>query len=137
MATWMVQFKEWYSQQHPAVKVLVVVGGGAVAVGFGIVAAPAVGAVASAAGLGVAGGTLSGAAASSAGLAALGGGSIASGGLGMVGGTAVVASVTGAAGAGAASYASLQTDREGARLDSLGRQARAQRVENDGVRFES
>ena len=46
--------------------------------------APAIGAAVSAAGLGVAGGTLSG---------ALGGGSLASGGLGMAGGKAVVTTV--------------------------------------------
>ena len=79
MATRFVRFREWFARQHPIVKCVVVVGGGAIGAAAGVIAAPAVGAVASGLGLGVAGGTLSGAAASSAGLAALGGGSIASG----------------------------------------------------------
>lgn len=73
--------------------------------GMALANAPLIGATVSAAGFGVGGGTLSGAAASSAGLAALGGGSLASGGLGMAGGTAVVTAagaVTGAAASTAA-----------------------------------
>jgi hypothetical protein len=54
----------------------------------------------------------------------------------MAGGTAVVATVTGAAGAGAASYTSFQTDKEGARLEGLDRKARDKDVDDDGIRFE-
>lgn len=80
--------------------------------GVALAAAPAIGAAASAAGLGVAGGTLSGAAASSAGLAALGGGSLASGGLGMAGGKAVVTALGVAAGGTASgTAAALSSDK--------------------------
>lgn len=136
MASWFVEAKEWYARQHPAVKVLLVLGGGAAAVGVGVLAAPAVGAAASAAGLGVAGGTFSGAAASSAGLAALGGGSIASGGLGMAGGTALVGTISGVAGTAAAARASTTVSKDGARSAELAKQARRQEVEDDGIRME-
>jgi hypothetical protein len=136
MAAWYVDLNEWYSEQHPAVKVLVVLGGGGVAVAAGVFAAPAVGALASAAGLGVAGGTLSGAAASSAGLAALGGGSMAAGGIGVGGGTAVVAAATGAAGAGGATYLSHKADEEGSRTREYMRRAVNEHVDDGDIRFE-
>lgn len=72
----------------------VALGGGALAVVTGGLAAPAVGAA-----LGSAMG-FSGCVATSAGLAALGGGSLAAGGAGMAGGTAVIAGAAGVAGAG-------------------------------------
>lgn len=73
-------------------KVAAIVGGGALCVVTGGLAAPAIGAAVG----GVMG--LSGAAATSAGLAALGGGSLAAGGMGMAGGTAVVSAVAGGVG---------------------------------------
>ena len=113
MASFATEFCEWFSELDPAPKVLVVVGGGGLALGVGLVAAPAVGAAVSAAGIGVAGGTLSGAAASSAGLAALGGGSIAAGGLGVAGGTAVVGATAGLVGTGTATAAALKVSNQG------------------------
>jgi hypothetical protein len=127
---------EWYSRQHPAVKVLTVIGGGAVATIAGVVAAPAVGAALSGLGLGVAGGTLSGAAASSSGLAWLGGGAVAANGLGIAGGTAVVGAVAGASGTGCATYAATKVAKQGTRYDNMGKNARRQQVTDDGVRFE-
>ena len=98
--------------------------------GLALACAPAIGAAVSAAGFGVAGGTLSGAAASSAGLAALGGGSLASGGLGMAGGTAVVTVTGGLAGGavagGAVRMASAAPTKPGMRsISSAQSQPRA------------
>ena len=136
MASWLTEFQEWYSDQHPLVKGTVVLGGGAIACAAGVVAAPVVGAVASAAGLGAAGGTLAGAAASSAGLAALGGGSLAAGGLGMAGGTAVVAAAAGAAGAGATTLLSKKVDSEGERTKQDFRRAANESVDDGDIHFE-
>ena len=135
VASWLNEFQEWYADQHPIVKGVVVLGGGAVACAGGVVAAPVVGAMASAAGLGMAGGTLAGAAASSAGLAALGGGSLAAGGLGMAGGTAVVAAAAGAAGAGATTLLSKKVDSEGERTKEDFRRASNEEVADGDIHF--
>ena len=136
MASWWTEGKEWYSKQHPAVKVLVVLGGGGLGAGLGVMAAPAIGAAASVAGLGVAGGTLSGAAASSAGLAALGGGSLAAGGLGMAGGTAAVAATGGAVVAGTTAAVTNAAHRDGTRTRSEMEKARREHVTPGEIRFE-
>lgn len=68
--------------------------------GVAVAAAPAIGAFASGMGIGAAGGSLFGAAATNAGLAGLGGGSLASGGLGMAGGTAAIGGTGALAGGG-------------------------------------
>ncbi len=137
MATFKVRAKEWFARRHPAVKVAVVLGGGAVTAAVGYAAAPIVGALASLAGFGAAGGTLSGAAASSAGLAAMGGGSIASGGLGMAGGTAVVTAVAGAAGTGAVTYGATKVHEDGVRSADYARRAREQEVADGDIHVES
>lgn len=137
VASWLNEFQEWYAEQHPIVKGVVVIGGGAVACAGGVVAAPVVGALASAAGMGVAGGSLAGAAASSAGLAALGGGSLAAGGLGMAGGTAVVATAACAAGAGATTLLSRKVDSEGERTKEDFKRASNERVQEGDIHFEN
>lgn len=136
MATRFVRFREWFARQHPIVKAVVVIGGGAIGAAAGVIAAPAVGAVASGLGLGVAGGTLSGAAASSAGLAALGGGSIASGGLGMAGGTAVVGAVSGALSVGATAHGAVKTHRAGAKSARVAKKAKSEVVNDGDIKFE-
>ncbi|MCB1020318.1 MAG: hypothetical protein KDC27_10335 [Acidobacteria bacterium] len=128
------RFCEWYSKQHPAVKVVTVLGVAAGAAVAGIAAAPAVGAAVSAAGFGVAGGTLSGAAASSAGLAALGGGAIAVEGAGVVGGTAVVSAV--AATLGGATSAGIAVKTNAAGKKSRERHERARRTTVDDGDYE-
>lgn len=56
--------------------------------------------------------------------------------MGMAGGTAVVASVAGAAGAAAGTFASQQVAKEGARTAELGRRAESQDVAPGGIRIE-
>ena len=136
MATKLVRAWEWYARQPKIVKAGFIVGGTLVVAVGGLFAAPMVGGAVSAAGFGVAGGMLSGAAASSAGLAALGGGSIAAGGLGMAGGTAVVASVAGLGGLASGAIASSKATDQGKRLADLGRKARDLFVDHDEIRFE-
>lgn len=136
MPTLFVRTAEWHARRSKGVRVVVGAVAGVVALGVGIVAAPAVGAALSAAGIGVAGGTLSGAAASSAGLAALGGGAMAAGGAGVAGGTAIVAAATSAAGTVGATLVSRELSRQGARFAEFGRRAQETVVADGGIRFE-
>lgn len=136
MASFFVEFSEWFSGLSPVTKGLVVVAGGGLFAVAGVVAAPMAGAALSAAGIGAAGGTLTGAAASSAGLAALGGGAGAAGGMGMAGGTAVVSAATGALGTAGSAYATHRVSQRGAQSQLDLQRARMQPVEGDDIVFE-
>lgn len=108
-------------------KVLACLGGGALCVVTGGLAAPAIGAAIGTTFMG-----LSGAAATSAGLAAIGGGSLAAGGLGMAGGTAIISAIVG--GVGTVATAIATTAAEGAKVkkqnEELRRELRNSNLDN-------
>lgn len=122
---------EWYSRQHPSVKIGVATGAAVVVGAGGFVAAPVIGGLVSALGFGVAGGTLSGAAASSAGLAALGGGSLATGGLGVAGGTAVVTGAAATVGAGVGAVGSQIASNKGQKSAEAVNRAKRRKLNDD------